>query len=116
MPTDRLLSGSWATPLTTGLLAEKPLLPSIKKLTVPSGVCEEVTFAVRLTLPPEMLFQATFTLEVVRVMDEGAGPPPPPPPPADPPPHPAKPRNNDMAEAIVAPRAKPLRRSRTGRK
>jgi hypothetical protein len=110
IPTERLVSGSCATPPTTGLFAEKPLLASIENVTVPPGVLEELTFAVKLTLPPEEALQGTFTLEVVRVMDDGAGPPPTPP--VDPPPQPAKPRNKEMAQAIVAPRAKRLRRSR----
>jgi len=90
--------------LATRLFEEKPLLPSIENVTVPPGVLEEVTFAVRLTLPPEIAFQGTFTLEVVRLMAEGAGPPPLPP--VDPPPQPAKPRNKNRVQAIAAPGAK----------
>jgi len=62
-------------------------------VTVPPGVFDDVTFAVKFTLPPEIGLQGTFTLDAVRVIDEGTGPPPPPPPDELPPPHPKQHRS-----------------------
>src|SRR5216683_3658915 len=100
MPTDKPVTWNCATPLTTGLPTEKPLLPSTEKVTVPPGVLEEVTFAVRFTLPPEIGLEGTLTLEVVRVTDVGTGPPPPPPP-LGPPPQPKKPRSKKRPPTSV---------------
>ena len=72
-----------ATPFVREIFPN-PELPSMTKVTVPPGVRDEVTFAVRLTSLPE----GTLTLAAVRVMEDGTGPPAPP---VDPPPQPKKP-------------------------
>ena len=53
-PTDNPVSWNCATPFTAGLLTEKPLLPSTKKVTLPPAGLEEVMLADRLTTPPEL--------------------------------------------------------------
>jgi len=92
-------------------VANQPLLPSTMNVTVPPGVLEEVTFAVRLTLPPDIELKGTFTFEALRTMDVGTGPPLPL---VDPPPQPTKLRNNKMHEDRAALRAKRVLRSRDG--
>ena len=94
------------------------MLPSTTKATVPPVGWDEETFAVRLTTPPAIELDGTFTLELVKVMDVGTGPLPPlpPPPPADPPPQLTKPRKKMRQKARYARGARRLRQCQAGSK